>query len=164
MDPPLINESSFSSANPSSYSLAGIWPLTSEVNISGSSDNHGRQPEFEQGDCARKRKGSTSSHILVQFLHKIIHLPNEWSKWMIYFFYVEQTSSTSSKRGKMDDKSRETKNTKGEQISKKLDPHKDYIHVRARRGQATDSHSLAERVRPDLISLWSQMDLVHCMV
>ncbi|MBA0590117.1 hypothetical protein Gorai_018836, partial [Gossypium raimondii] len=26
-------------------------------------------------------------------------------------------------------------------------PPKDYIHVRARRGQATDSHSLAERVR-----------------
>ena len=26
------------------------------------------------------------------------------------------------------------------------EPHKDYIHVRARRGQATDSHSLAERV------------------
>lgn len=27
------------------------------------------------------------------------------------------------------------------------EPPKDYIHVRARRGQATDSHSLAERVR-----------------
>lgn len=26
-------------------------------------------------------------------------------------------------------------------------PKTDYIHVRARRGQATDSHSLAERVR-----------------
>lgn len=26
------------------------------------------------------------------------------------------------------------------------EPFKDYIHVRARRGQATDSHSLAERV------------------
>lgn len=26
-------------------------------------------------------------------------------------------------------------------------PKQDYIHVRARRGQATDSHSLAERVR-----------------
>jgi hypothetical protein len=25
-------------------------------------------------------------------------------------------------------------------------PKQDYIHVRARRGQATDSHSLAERV------------------
>jgi hypothetical protein len=31
--------------------------------------------------------------------------------------------------------------------SKAPEPPKDYIHVRARRGQATDSHSLAERVR-----------------
>lgn len=30
--------------------------------------------------------------------------------------------------------------------SKPPEPPKDYIHVRARRGQATDSHSLAERV------------------
>lgn len=30
--------------------------------------------------------------------------------------------------------------------SQKPEPPKDYIHVRARRGQATDSHSLAERV------------------
>jgi hypothetical protein len=28
----------------------------------------------------------------------------------------------------------------------------DYVHVRARRGQATDSHSLAERVRREKIS------------
>ena len=27
-------------------------------------------------------------------------------------------------------------------------PKQDFIHVRARRGQATDSHSLAERVMP----------------
>ncbi|XP_047309837.1 transcription factor bHLH137-like [Impatiens glandulifera] len=33
-----------------------------------------------------------------------------------------------------------------------LDPSKDYIHVRARRGQATDTHSLAERVRREKIS------------
>lgn len=31
--------------------------------------------------------------------------------------------------------------------AKPPEPPKDYIHVRARRGQATDSHSLAERVR-----------------
>lgn len=31
-------------------------------------------------------------------------------------------------------------------------PNKDYIHVRARRGQATNSHSLAERVRREKIS------------
>lgn len=27
MDPPLVNESSFSAANPSAYSLASIWPF-----------------------------------------------------------------------------------------------------------------------------------------
>ncbi|XP_042421893.1 transcription factor bHLH78-like [Zingiber officinale] len=32
------------------------------------------------------------------------------------------------------------------------EPPKDYIHVRARRGQATDAHSLAERVRREKIS------------
>ncbi|KAL0355954.1 UNVERIFIED_CONTAM: Transcription factor [Sesamum radiatum] len=33
-----------------------------------------------------------------------------------------------------------------------VEPPKDYIHVRARRGQATDSHSLAERARREKIS------------
>nr|WAK86095.1 transcription factor bHLH49 [Nothapodytes nimmoniana] len=36
--------------------------------------------------------------------------------------------------------------------SKIPEPSKDYIHVRARRGEATDSHSLAERVRREKIS------------
>ncbi|KAL9246437.1 hypothetical protein vseg_019972 [Gypsophila vaccaria] len=41
----------------------------------------------------------------------------------------------------------------GKQKSKApLDAQKDYIHVRARRGQATDSHSLAERARREKIS------------
>ncbi|XP_021887257.1 transcription factor BHLH089-like [Carica papaya] len=39
-----------------------------------------------------------------------------------------------------------------EQNSKPSEPPKDYIHVRARRGQATDSHSLAERARREKIS------------
>lgn len=30
MDPPLVNESSFSAANPSAYSLAAIWPFVGE--------------------------------------------------------------------------------------------------------------------------------------
>nr|WAS27891.1 bHLH1 [Lonicera caerulea] len=47
--------------------------------------------------------------------------------------------------------------TKGEENEAKngpkpTEPPKDYIHVRARRGQATDSHSLAERVRREKIS------------
>ncbi|MGV7400568.1 helix-loop-helix domain-containing protein, partial [Mycobacterium kansasii] len=41
----------------------------------------------------------------------------------------------------------------GKQKSKApSDAQKDYIHVRARRGQATDSHSLAERARREKIS------------
>ncbi|KAE8705220.1 bHLH137 protein [Hibiscus syriacus] len=37
-----------------------------------------------------------------------------------------------------------------------------YIHVRARRGQATDSHSLAERVRREKIS--ERMQILQCLV
>ncbi|XP_059308551.1 transcription factor BHLH089-like [Lycium ferocissimum] len=39
-----------------------------------------------------------------------------------------------------------------DQPGKTAEPSKDYIHVRARRGQATDSHSLAERARREKIS------------
>ncbi|KAK7293182.1 hypothetical protein RJT34_16044 [Clitoria ternatea] len=46
--------------------------------------------------------------------------------------------------------------------SKPPEPPKDYIHVRARRGQATDSHSLAERVRREKIS--ERMKLLQDLV
>jgi hypothetical protein len=39
------------------------------------------------------------------------------------------------------------KKGKGKTAKPAVEPPKDYVHVRARRGQATDSHSLAERVR-----------------
>ncbi|CAL5028079.1 unnamed protein product [Urochloa decumbens] len=42
------------------------------------------------------------------------------------------------------------------------EPAKDYIHVRARRGQATDSHSLAERVRRERIS--ERMEMLQSLV
>ncbi|MCL7049072.1 hypothetical protein MKW94_027835 [Papaver nudicaule] len=44
-----------------------------------------------------------------------------------------------------------TKGKKGKNNTKDLSP-KEVIHVRARRGQATDSHSLAERVRREKIN------------
>uniref|UniRef100_A0A6N2M9K2 BHLH domain-containing protein n=1 Tax=Salix viminalis TaxID=40686 RepID=A0A6N2M9K2_SALVM len=51
------------------------------------------------------------------------------------------------------DKEEENGNQKqSKSNSKPPEPPKDYIHVRARRGQATDSHSLAERVRREKIS------------
>ncbi|WMV56700.1 hypothetical protein MTR67_050085 [Solanum verrucosum] len=54
-----------------------------------------------------------------------------------------QNNESSSKRVKSDDKNEENQ--------KPQEPLKDYIHVRARRGQATDAHSLAERVRREKI-------------
>ncbi|XP_057547483.1 transcription factor bHLH78-like isoform X1 [Amaranthus tricolor] len=73
---------------------------------------------------------------------------------------------SNSKRNKVDDKEAKKENAeentgesndsnKEKQNNKeatKAEPPKDYIHVRARRGQATDSHSLAERVRREKIS------------
>nr|GMD77195.1 transcription factor bHLH49 isoform X1 [Ipomoea batatas] len=41
-------------------------------------------------------------------------------------------------------------------------PKEEYIHVRARRGQATNSHSLAERVRREKIS--QRMKLLQDLV
>lgn len=55
------------------------------------------------------------------------------------FQEVEEKEDSDSKR------SRKSKENGGED-TKSIDPYKDFIHVRARRGQATDSHSLAERV------------------
>ncbi|KAL5215561.1 hypothetical protein ABZP36_006962 [Zizania latifolia] len=49
-----------------------------------------------------------------------------------------------------------------EEAPEQEEPPKDYIHVRARRGQATDSHSLAERVRRERIS--ERMKLLQSLV
>nr|XP_043636619.1 transcription factor bHLH62-like [Erigeron canadensis] len=59
-------------------------------------------------------------------------------------------------------KKEEDGNEEKENKTKVLEPPKDYIHVRARRGQATDSHSLAERVRREKIS--ERMKLLQDLV
>ncbi|TXG72935.1 hypothetical protein EZV62_001514 [Acer yangbiense] len=67
-----------------------------------------------------------------------------------------EESNSNSKRSKQEDSNgNENDSVKANQKqnnSKAAEPPKDYIHVRARRGQATDSHSLAERVRREKIS------------
>ncbi|XP_047977946.1 transcription factor bHLH62-like [Salvia hispanica] len=80
--------------------------------------------------------------------------------------------SNSPKEAEEDEKlkrSKQTENCENEQEcnenktnQKPLEPPKDYIHVRARRGQATDSHSLAERVRREKIS--ERMKLLQDLV
>ncbi|KAG6395243.1 hypothetical protein SASPL_145884 [Salvia splendens] len=63
---------------------------------------------------------------------------------------ASENSESSGKRSKSEE---EKANQKASKDNSKLpEPPKDYIHVRARRGQATDAHSLAERVRREKIS------------
>ncbi|KAE8730230.1 Transcription factor BPE [Hibiscus syriacus] len=59
-------------------------------------------------------------------------------------------------RDENDDSKLEAESSSGKLVEQKAQPpeppKQDYIHVRARRGQATDSHSLAERARREKIS------------
>ncbi|WCJ36332.1 basic helix-loop-helix (bHLH) DNA-binding superfamily protein [Euphorbia peplus] len=57
-----------------------------------------------------------------------------------------------SKKQKSETKEEEDKKPKAKKKVAEQEPPSGYIHVRARRGQATDSHSLAERVRREKIS------------
>ncbi|KAL8500975.1 hypothetical protein ACS0TY_020528 [Phlomoides rotata] len=68
-----------------------------------------------------------------------------------------------AKRSKAAESSKiEDESEKHKTDQKPPEPPKDYIHVRARRGQATDSHSLAERVRREKIS--ERMKLLQDLV
>ncbi|KAI5314194.1 hypothetical protein L3X38_043370 [Prunus dulcis] len=61
---------------------------------------------------------------------------------------TEQTSTKNNRNNDRESSGDTSKdNSKASEVQKP-----DYIHVRARRGQATDSHSLAERVRREKIS------------
>ncbi|RDX68082.1 Transcription factor BHLH094, partial [Mucuna pruriens] len=105
MEPSLINDSTFSSANPS---LSDIWP-----------DHTPRK----RHNLLQNLEHNTNKHIK---LDAGSHDENA------AFFKVAG------------DKLPEPNSEKP--------PKQDYIHVRARRGQATDSHSLAERARREKIS------------
>ncbi|CAJ1949589.1 unnamed protein product [Sphenostylis stenocarpa] len=63
---------------------------------------------------------------------------------------------------KAEEESKAVEEKQNKSNSKPPEPPKDYIHVRARRGQATDSHSLAERVRREKIS--ERMKLLQDLV
>ncbi|PKU76154.1 Transcription factor bHLH62 [Dendrobium catenatum] len=74
---------------------------------------------------------------------------------------AESTEKDEASEKAKEDQNIDKKNGKVNGL-KILDPPTDYIHVRARRGQATDSHSLAERVRREKISL--RMKLLQDLV
>ena len=57
------------------------------------------------------------------------------------FLEEPQRGSDQSQKKHKNDQSKEKESSQSEEA-----PEKNYIHMRARRGQATNSHSLAERV------------------
>ncbi|CDY20659.1 BnaC08g13990D [Brassica napus] len=63
------------------------------------------------------------------------------------FLEEPQRGSDQSQKKHKNDQSKEKESSQSEEA-----PEKNYIHMRARRGQATNSHSLAERVRREKIS------------
>lgn len=81
-----------------------------------------------------------------------------------WWFWIAQTESdgkrlkTSGCGDENRDSKAETESSSGQHVEQDTQPPSeppkpDFIHVRARRGQATDSHSLAERVIFHLILL-----------
>ncbi|KAK9197950.1 hypothetical protein WN944_013133 [Citrus x changshan-huyou] len=170
MDPPLVNESSFSAANPSSYSLAEIWPFP--INNGGAGDaglrmgnmGHGfgessalRDGSMEEstvteqsgGGCGRKRRDLSSedeSSKIVSTTSSANDLNDSNGKRM------KTWGSKNENGSKVEVEASSAAGNKPAESSKPSEPPKDYIHVRARRGQATDSHSLAERARREKIS------------
>ncbi|KAI3504633.1 hypothetical protein L2E82_46544 [Cichorium intybus] len=153
MDPPIINESSFSVANPSSYSLTGIWPF--------SSVNGGRNEDLglKMGTLVRRLGQPNNNPDDESTVTE--HSGSGGRKRRDANFEDESSKITSTSSGndlsKLNGKKMKISGSKDELCSSKIDkkstePPKDYIHVRARRGQATDSHSLAERARREKIS------------
>lgn len=80
---------------------------------------------------------------------------------------VNNAQSKDTSKLKKQKKSNDCQEEKKKKNAKKIVPSEEegaigYIHVRARRGQATDSHSLAERVRREKIS--ERMKLLQAIV
>nr|KAJ0188818.1 hypothetical protein LSAT_V11C900461030 [Lactuca sativa] len=74
----------------------------------------------------------------------------------------EGSDDSNLKRQKKTEEDTNVETEKNPKLPEPPKDYKDYIHVRARRGQATDSHSLAERVRREKIS--ERMKLLQDLV
>ncbi|CAN4088183.1 unnamed protein product [Withania somnifera] len=176
MDPPIINEGSFSAANPSSYSLAEIWPFSASANGGGNGDLGGgglglRMSSFTglleaatnsiNESTVTEQSGGSRGNVGVR--KRDVNSENEFSKFVSTGGANDmdgsvakclKASQSKEENGALKVEAESTSQTanKGTEQSSKPEPPKDYIHVRARRGQATDSHSLAERARREKIS------------
>ncbi|KAG8379079.1 hypothetical protein BUALT_Bualt07G0050900 [Buddleja alternifolia] len=160
MDPPLVNEASFTAAaNPSSYSLAGLlsFPASGGGGLGlkiGSFGGGGGDGSLEEstvteqrgsrGGGKRRRDIGNSIDNSIIANHDLIDSNIKRTK---AFGSTDENGEL-----KTDAEANSGTSIKAIEEKSKPEPPKDYIHVRARRGQATDSHSLAERARREKIS------------
>ncbi|GAA0154632.1 hypothetical protein LIER_12558 [Lithospermum erythrorhizon] len=184
MDPPLINEASFSVANPAAYSLAGIWPFP----VSGGGCGGGREFGLRNGQnggfghypngCLVGVQGSVEESSVTEQSgskggggggggrkrkdggfenendgYKVVCTNSDNDLTDLNGKQMKVSGPKDDSSGaKVEAESSSKTGSKATEQNSKAEPPKDYIHVRARRGQATDSHSLAERARREKIS------------
>ncbi|GER50018.1 basic helix-loop-helix (bHLH) DNA-bindingsuperfamily protein [Striga asiatica] len=154
MDPPLVSEASFTAtANPTSYSLAGLLSIPT---------GGGRLGLRMRGlDGVLMEDSAVTEHGAGKRVRDVGNSFGDGAAKLVSAIAANQNLNVSiGKRTKVSGTMVENDSMKTEvetkpgpvQVNKKPEPPKDYIHVRARRGQATDSHSLAERARREKIS------------
>ncbi|KAL3639546.1 hypothetical protein CASFOL_017453 [Castilleja foliolosa] len=152
MDPPLINEASFTgTGNPTSYSLAGLLSLPANGGGLGlrlrGLDGALDESTVTDGGAKRGRDiGNTSGEGADKLLPAIT------ANQELNGLNGKKRAKVPRFRDENNGPKKEAEANTGSVELSKPEPPKDYIHVRARRGQATDNHSLAERARREKIS------------
>ncbi|XP_019445529.1 PREDICTED: transcription factor BPE-like isoform X2 [Lupinus angustifolius] len=162
MDPlPMINDTS---ANTPPFHLSEIWQFPA-TGVSGISDNglglrtssfgHGLG---QFGDFGPTRHVSGNDPINLEHRAIILNRKRRDSEEESAKSdggdgkRAKTTGSNINESGKGETETSSGKHAEQEQTTPEPPLKQDYIHVRARRGQATDSHSLAERARREKIS------------
>ncbi|KAL8142357.1 hypothetical protein V2J09_015389 [Rumex salicifolius] len=190
--PTLMNETSFPSANGAPYNFSEIWPYSINGGCESSGDGRLelRRPPFaadmsryaeedavdanpeapgndsitgvrgeqrQRGGSARRRKDATEEAVGKSVSTSSANPVNGSDHKRV----KTSGSGDENQSSKADGEGSSGKGIDQGSKSQK-EPPKDYIHVRARRGQATDSHSLAERARREKIS--ERMKLLQDLV
>ncbi|KAK4427212.1 Transcription factor [Sesamum alatum] len=178
MDQPLVNEASFTAAiNPPSYSLAEL--LSSGMDGGGAALGLRMGSLGDGGSGGGGGVGDVSleqSTVTYQSVSRggngggkrrrdvLNSIEDDSSKLVSTSSAHHDLNESNGKRMKASGSRDEDSGSRTEAETNSLtsikpieekskpEPPKDYIHVRARRGQATDSHSLAERARREKIS------------
>ncbi|CAN8251870.1 unnamed protein product [Cochlearia groenlandica] len=171
MDPPLVNDSSFSAANPSSYTLSEIWPfpVNDAVRSSGRVFARSELAEHSGNKDVAAEENSTVTDLTASWGARKVRPLNsgdESAKMVSSSNSGNELKESADKKRKicgsesgngdgsmrLEGETSSGGGSKATEEKNKPEPPKDYIHVRARRGQATDRHSLAERARREKIS------------